>query len=198
MSPLLAPCRLVVVGVSAGGLTALREMMAALPRGFSLPMAVVQHRSKESELLCELLQESTPLQVSEANDKEQILPGHVYVGPPDYHLLVERGFLALSTDAPVRFSRPSIDVMFQSAADSYAPGLVGVVLTGANADGARGLRRIAERGGRAVVQDPATAEVPVMPREALAAVPQAEVLSLQGIAGYLATLADPAVRAVRA
>jgi two-component system chemotaxis response regulator CheB len=190
----LPPCRLVVVGVSAGGLSALRLMMSGLPADFAIPMAVVQHRSKESQLLCELLQESTPLVVGEANDKEQILPGHVYVGPPDYHLLVERDYFVLSTDAPVRFSRPSIDVLFQSAADAYAPALVGVVLTGANADGSRGLRRIVDRGGRAVVQDPKTAEVAVMPREALAAVPQAVVLPLEGIAGYLAALQPPLSR----
>jgi two-component system chemotaxis response regulator CheB len=179
---------LIVVGVSAGGLFALRTLVAALPAGFDIPMAVVQHRSKDSELLCELLQECAPLQVSEANDKEPILPGHVYVGPPDYHLLVENGYFVLSTDEPVRFSRPSIDVMFQSAADAYAPDLVGVVLTGANGDGSRGLRTIVDRGGYAVVQDPATAEVAVMPQQALKAVPEACVLPLDRIGPHLAAI----------
>jgi two-component system chemotaxis response regulator CheB len=180
--------RLIVVGVSAGGLFALRALVAALPRGFEIPVVVVQHRSRDSELLCELLQECAPLEVSEANDKEPILAGHVYVGPPDYHLLVEPGYLVLSTDEPVRFSRPSIDVMFQSAADAYAPDLVGVVLTGANADGARGLRTIVDRGGYGVVQDPATAEVAVMPQYALSAVPEACVLPLEGIGPHLAAI----------
>jgi two-component system chemotaxis response regulator CheB len=177
--------RLIVVGVSAGGLGALRSLVGGLPAAFPMPLVVVQHRSKDSELLCELLQECSEMDVTEANDKEEILAGHVYVGPPDYHLLVERGWFVLSTDAPVRFSRPSIDVMFESACDAYGADLVGVVLTGANADGSRGLRRIVERGGLAVVQDPDSAEVPVMPRQALKAVPQACVLPLDGIAPFL-------------
>ena len=180
--------RLVVIGVSAGGLHALRTIIAGLPADFDLPVAVVQHRSRDSELLCELLQECAPLQVREANDKEPILPGHVYVGPPDYHLLVEPGYFSLSTDEPVRFSRPSVDVMFLSAADAYSPDVVGIVLTGANADGARGLRSIVDRGGYAMVQDPATAEVPVMPRAALNAVPTACVLPLDEIAPHLTSI----------
>lgn len=180
--------RLIVVGVSAGGLSALRTLVAALPADFAIPLAVVQHRSRDSELLCELLQECAPLQVAEVNDKQPIQPGHVYVGPPDYHLLVEPGYFALSTDEPVRFSRPSIDVMFRSAADTYGPDVVGVVLTGANADGARGLRSIVDRGGYAVVQDPATAEVSVMPQHALQAVPEACVLPLDGIGPHLAAI----------
>jgi two-component system chemotaxis response regulator CheB len=193
--------RLIVVGVSAGGLSALRTIMAGLPEDFPIPIVVVQHRSKDSELLCELLQECAPLVVGEANDKEPILPGHVYVGPPDYHLLVEHGYFVLSTDEPVRFSRPSVDVMFLSAADAYSPDLIGVVLTGANGDGARGLRSIVDRGGYAVVQDPATAEVAVMPQQALKAVPTACVLPLDGIAAHLAAIRGrrmPPCRPVRA
>ena len=180
--------RLVVIGVSAGGLFALRTIVAGLPADFDIPIAVVQHRSRDSELLCELLQECAPLAVGEANDKEPILPGHVYVAPPDYHLLVEPGYFVLSTDEPVRFSRPSVDVMFLSAADAYSPDVVGVVLTGANGDGSRGLRSIVDRGGYAVVQDPATAEVAVMPQQALKAVPTARVLPLEEIAPHLASI----------
>jgi len=193
--------RLVVIGVSAGGLAALRTIMSGLPADFDIPIAVVQHRSRDSELLCELLQECAPLVVGEANDKEPILPGHVYVGPPDYHLLVEPGYFVLSTDEPVRFSRPSVDVMFLSAADAYSPDVVGVVLTGANADGARGLRAIVDRGGYALVQDPATAEVAVMPQQALKAVPTACVLPLERIAPHLAAIRGrrmPPCRPVRA
>lgn len=177
--------RVVVVGASAGGLHALRTLVAGLPADFELPVIVVQHRAKESELLCELLQECSPMQVQEVTDKMDLGPG-VFVGPPDYHLLVDDGYFSLTTDEPVRYSRPSIDVMFESAVDTYGMDVVGVVLTGANADGARGLRRIADAGGHAVVQDPETAEVRVMPRSALKAVPEACVLPMEEIAGHLA------------
>jgi two-component system chemotaxis response regulator CheB len=176
----------VAVGVSAGGLLALRTLVSGLPADFDIPVAVVQHRSRDSELLCELLQECSHLEVAEASDKESIVPGRVYVAPPDYHLIVEPGYFALSTDEPVRFSRPSIDVMFASAADAYALDAIGVVLTGANADGARGLRKIVDRGGHAIVQDPATAEVRVMPQAAIRAVPEACVLPMPEIPAYLA------------
>ena len=185
----LAPgYRLIVVGVSAGGLAALRTLVGSLPAGFSIPVVVVQHRSRDSELLCELLQECSPLEVGEVNDKEEIAPGRVYVAPPDYHLLVEQGYFVLSTDEPVRYSRPSIDVTFVSAADAYAPDVIGVVLTGANADGSRGLRRIVDKGGYAFVQDPATAEVRAMPQFAAKAVPEACVLPLEEIPRRLAAI----------
>lgn len=179
--------RVVAVGASAGGLHALRTLVAALPADFHVPVVVVQHRARESELLCELLQECTPLTVYEVVDKLEVGPG-VYVGPPDYHLFLDRGSFSLSTDELVRFSRPSIDVMFESAADEYAAGAVGVVLTGANADGARGLRRIVDMGGHAVVQDPATSEIRVMPASALKAVPEACVLPLEEIGPHLVAL----------
>ena len=193
--------RMVVVGVSAGGLHALRTLVRGLPADFDLPVAIVQHRSKDSELLCELLQECACIPVAEVTDKEEALPGRVYVAPPDYHLLAEEGFFSLSTDDPVRYSRPSIDVLFASASDVYGPDLVGVVLTGANADGARGLRRIVDRGGYAVVQDPESADVKVMPRAAIAAVPEACVLPLDEIGPHLAAIRGrriPPCRAVRA
>ena len=186
---------IIVVGTSWGGLAALRTLVAGLPRDFALPVAVVQHRHKDSDrLLTTLLQERTPLTVCEVEDKQPLLPGFVFLAPPDYHLLVERGHFSLSTDAPVRFSRPSIDVAFTSAADSYGPRAVGVVLTGANADGAEGLSRIAERGGLTIVQSPATAESPTMPRAALQAVPSARVLPIPAIADLLGTLAASAAR----
>ena len=178
--------RIVAVGASAGGLYALRMLVASLPAGFPMPVAVVQHRSKDSELLCELLQECTAMEVYEVNDKEEARPGCVYIAPPDYHMLVDDGYFTLSTEAPVRFSRPSIDVTFESAADTYGMDAIGVVLTGANADGSRGLRRIVDAGGLGVVQDPATAEVRVMPQAAARAVPEACVLPMDQIAPYLA------------
>lgn len=178
--------RIVAVGASAGGLYALRMLVASLPADFPMPVAVVQHRSKDSELLCELLQECTAMEVYEVNDKEEARPGCVYIAPPDYHMLVDEGYFTLSTEAPVRFSRPSIDVTFESAADTYGMDAIGVVLTGANADGSRGLRRIVDAGGLAVVQDPATAEVRVMPQAAARAVPEACVLPMDQIAPFLA------------
>lgn len=177
---------LVVVGASWGGLHALGTIVAALPADFPLPMIIVQHRSRDSEaLLEELLQDLTPLPIRQVDDKDPILGGHVYVAPADYHLLIDGGHFALTTDAPVRFSRPSIDVTFTSAADHCGACATGVVLTGANDDGAAGLRRIFERGGRAIVQDPRDAEMPVMPTAALNAVPSAMVLPLADIAPAL-------------
>jgi two-component system chemotaxis response regulator CheB len=181
---------LVVFGASWGGLGALSTIIGALPDDFPLPVAIVQHRSRAADgLLCELLQDRTRLRVAEIVDKEPVEPGRIYIAPPDYHTLIEPGFFSLSTDEPVRYSRPSIDVTLESAADSYASRAIGVVLTGANADGAEGLRRIADRGGLPVVQDPATAESPTMPRAALKRVAEARVLPLDGIAPFLARAA---------
>ena len=176
--------RVVVVGASAGGLHALRTLVSGLPADFGVPVVIVQHRAKESELLCELLQECSPLPVQEVTDKMDMGTG-VYVGPPDYHLLVDEGYFTLTCDDPVRYSRPSIDVMFESAVDTYGMDVVGIVLTGANADGARGLRRVADAGGHCVVQEPESAEVRVMPRSALKAVPEACVLPMEDIAAHL-------------
>jgi two-component system, chemotaxis family, protein-glutamate methylesterase/glutaminase len=188
---------IVVVGTSWGGLAALRALTAPLPRDFGLAMAVVQHRHKDSDrLLATLLQERTALTVCEVEDKQPILPGFLFIAPPDYHLLIERGHFSLSTDAPVRYSRPSIDVAFTSAADSYGARAVGIVLTGANADGSEGLAAIADHRGLAIVQSPATAESPTMPRAALEAVPSARVMPIPAIADLLVTLpvASPVTR----
>lgn len=184
---------IVMVGASAGGLDAICALLGGLPADFGLAVVVVQHRSRDSEALCEVLQGCTDLVVEDATDKAPIEPGHVYLAPPDYHLLVEPGHFALSTDAPELFSRPSIDVAFESAADAYGPRAVGVVLTGANHDGARGLRRIARHGGYAIVQDPATAEVAVMPTAAIGEVPDAEVLAVPQIASRLRALQAPSL-----
>jgi len=180
---------IIVVGTSWGGLAALRELVGGLPTSFSLPLVIVQHRHKRSgQLLPSLLQDSSRLCVCETEDKAPIEPGNVYIAPADYHLLIEGGHFALSTDEPVRYSRPSIDVTFVSAADNYGEHSVGVVLTGANVDGARGLKRIYDRGGLAMVQLPATAESPTMPAAALQSVPRARVLTIEQIAETLAAL----------
>lgn len=181
--------QIVVVGTSAGGLSALRELVGGLPASFALPVVVVQHRHRQSDqLLSSLLQDRTSLPVCEVEDKAPILGGTVHVAPADYHLLIEPGYFSLSTDEPVRYSRPSIDVTFMSAADTYGAHTVGVVLTGANADGARGLERISDRGGLAFVQEPVTAESPAMPAAALRSVPNARALSIAEIAAELGTL----------
>jgi two-component system chemotaxis response regulator CheB len=181
---------IVVVGTSWGGLSALRELVGGLPAVFPLPVVVVQHRHRQSDhLLASLLQDSSALPVGEVEDKAPITGGHVHVAPADYHLLIEYGSFSLSIDEPVRYSRPSIDVTFVSAADAYGGRAVGVILTGANADGSRGLERIHERGGLALVQLPATAESPMMPAAALRCVPTARALPISEIASTLATLA---------
>jgi two-component system chemotaxis response regulator CheB len=176
---------LVAMGASAGGLNALCSLLRLLPADFAVPIAIVQHRARESALLASLLQDCTPLRVLEVEDKQPIAPHHVYVAPPDYHMLVDHGAFALTVEELVLFSRPSIDVFFDSAADAYGAGVIGVVLTGANRDGSNGLHNIAARGGLAFVQDPATAEVDAMPAFAREAVPQARVLPLEQIAEQL-------------
>ena len=181
-----------VIGTSWGGLSAVSAVVSGLPATFALPLVVVQHRSPDAPgLLAELLQAKTRLDVCEVDDKQRILPGHVFIAPPNYHLLIDRGYFALSTDAPVRYSRPSIDVTFMSAADEYGKRAIGVVLTGANEDGSLGLKRITDRGGYAIVQEPTTAESAIMPQSALRAVPRAHVVPLARIAAHLVTIAPP-------
>ena len=189
---------IVVVGTSWGGLNALRELVGKLPADYRLPTVLVQHRHRESNhLLSTFLQERTDLAVNEVEDKMPIEPGMLFIAPADYHLLVDRDAFALSTDPPVRYSRPSIDVTFYSAADAYGAATIGVILTGANSDGSRGLRRIFDRGGLALVQDPMTAESPTMPSAAIRCVPGATVQTIPQIAKAL-TEADVQSKAERA
>jgi two-component system chemotaxis response regulator CheB len=177
------------VGTSWGGLAALTTLLGGLPRDFSLPVVVVQHRGKDSDqLLSELLQDATDMYVCEIEDKEPLTPGTVHIAPANYHVLVDAGYLSLTVEEPVRFSRPSIDVMLSSAADTYGSEAIGVVLTGANEDGSRGLSRIVKLGGRALVQDPRTAEIPIMPVAAIKAVPSAEIFPLDRLAPRLIEL----------
>ena len=180
---------IVVVGTSWGGLAALRLLIHALPPEYVIPTAIVQHRHRDSDaLLARFLQDHTHLRVCEVEDKQPIEAGWLFIAPANYHMLVEQGHFSLSTEAPVRFSRPSIDVTMISAAVAYSHRAVGVVLTGANADGADGLRRIAKSGGMVVIQDPATAEMKAMPVAAQQAVPTARVFPLERIAPFLGTL----------
>jgi len=182
----LAP-EAVVIGASAGALEVLSSLLPALPLDYRLPILIVVHLPPDkTSLFAELLRARCAIRVREAEDKEPIEPGVVYFAPPDYHLLVEEDKrLSLSDDEPVLFSRPSIDVLFESAADAYAGGLIGVVLTGANSDGANGLKAVVEAGGVAVVQSPGSAYAVAMPEAAIAACPAARVLPVNEIAAYL-------------
>ncbi len=185
---------IVAIGASWGGLHAVGTLLEGLGPGFGAPVVVAQHRSPtdDQELLAELLARRSGLPVADADDKDALIPGRVILAPPGYHLLVEDGSVALSCEDLVQFSRPSIDVLFQSVAEEYGERAIGVVLTGANEDGACGLEEIARRGGHTVVQDPASSERPEMPRAALARVAPDAVLRLESIAGHLQSLC-PAV-----
>ena len=181
----------IVMGGSSGALEALSTLLPALPEPCAVPVAIVVHLPPaRPSHLPEVLGARTPLPVREAEDKEPIAAGTVYVAPPNYHLLVERSkTFALSADEAVLFSRPAIDVLFESAADAYGERLVGIVLSGASADGARGLSAVKQRGGIAVVQSPDASPAPEMPRAALAMVEADHVLSLADLASLLGQLA---------
>ncbi|MBF8739651.1 chemotaxis protein CheB [Pseudomonas guariconensis] len=180
----------VVIGASAGGVAALFTVLGALPEGFDIPVLCVLHLPDDRHSqLAGVLQRRLRRPVREACDKARIESGLIYVAGPGYHLSVERDrSLSLSQEEPVHFSRPAIDFLFQSAADAYGPGLLGVLLTGANEDGAQGLLHIKNSGGRTVVQDPRDAQVALMPEAALALHRPDHILSLSGIGQLLATL----------
>lgn len=178
---------LIVIGTSWGGLEAISRLLDGLHDAVHQPIIVAQHRSAESEEggLARLLGLHTRRLVSDPDDKTPLELDHVYIAPPDYHVLVEEGHVALSTEASVQYARPSIDVLFESAADAYGRGAVGIVLTGANADGAAGLARIKDRGGVAIVQQPETSLRRTMPDAAIAATMADAVLPLEDIPAFL-------------
>jgi two-component system, chemotaxis family, protein-glutamate methylesterase/glutaminase len=181
----------IVIGGSAGALEALGVLLPALPADASVAVAIVVHLppSRPSHL-AEVLGTKTRLPVKEVEDKEPVASGMVYVAPPGYHLLIEKGrTFALSTDELVHHSRPAIDVLFESASEAYGDRLAGIILTGANSDGARGLAAIKRRGGLAIVQSPEGALASAMPEAAIALAHADRVLPLEGIAALLATLA---------
>ena len=181
----------IVMGGSSGALEALSTLLPALPGQCAIPVAIVLHLppARPSHLV-EVLAARTVLPVREAEDKEPLAAGTVYVAPPNYHLLVERTrTFALSVDEAVLFSRPAIDVLFESAADAYGEGLAGIILSGASADGARGLSAVKRRGGIAIVQSPEGSAAPEMPRAALSMVEADHVLSLVDLASLLGQLA---------
>ncbi|MDU9413815.1 chemotaxis protein CheB [Pseudomonas sp. zfem005] len=183
----------VVVGASAGGVEALLTVFSGLPADYALPLVCVLHlpESRDS-LLADLFSRRLALRVKEAEDKESLRPGTLYFAAPGYHLSIERDrSLSFSREEPLHYSRPSIDVLFESAADCFQERLVGVLLTGANQDGAAGLAAIKQGGGLTVVQDPLEAQVPTMPEAALASHVPDHILPLRGIRALLAQL-DPA------
>jgi two-component system, chemotaxis family, protein-glutamate methylesterase/glutaminase len=178
---------LIVIGASWGGLRAVGQVLADLPDEVDVPVVLAQHRHPNSieGTLAQLLQGRTERRVLDVEDKMPIEPGHVYIAPPDYHVLVEPGSLALSVDERVQYARPSIDVLFESAADAYGAGVIGIILTGANEDGAEGLARIKRKGGVAVVQDPAGAARRAMPDAAIAATVSDAVLPVEEIGKFV-------------
>jgi two-component system chemotaxis response regulator CheB len=183
----------IAIGASWGGLQALGTLLEGIPREVDQAIVVAQHRSPEASrgVLESLLQRHVERPVTEPDDKELIQPGHVYVAPPDYHLLVDDGRFALSIEARVQYARPSIDVLFESVADGYRERAIGIVLTGANTDGAAGLAAIKRNGGVAIVQDPDTASRRTMPDAALAASAADAVLPLEEIGHFLYGLCCP-------
>ncbi len=188
--------RMVVIGGSAGSLDVILRIVAEARQLTHIVFVIIVHRSKSADsILADLLSTQTPLLVKEVEDKESIVPGIVYIAPPDYHLLLEneRTF-SLDASEKVNYSRPSIDVTFESAADIFGPALVGIVLSGANADGALGLNAISAAGGYTIVQEPVTAEVDFMPRQAINMTQVDAILEGEEIGGFLEVLLKKGMR----
>lgn len=180
----------VVIGASAGGVDALLQLLTGLPDGYRLPIVAVLHLpDTRDSLLADIFRQRLAMQVHEAADKEGVMPGTLYFAGAGYHLSIEKDkTFSLSCEAPVHYSRPSIDLLMESAADAYGARLAGILLTGANFDGAAGLARISECGGLTVVQDPAEAQVATMPEAAIARLQPSLVLPLDGIRRLLLQL----------
>lgn len=187
------PVDAVVIGASAGAVEALSRLLTGLPPRIELPILIVVHvPGRQPSQLVSLFRRKCRVEIKEAEDKEPIVPGTVYFAPADYHVLIEQDLtFSLSLDPAVNFSRPSIDVLFESAADVYGSRLLGIILTGASSDGAAGLRAIAAAGGSALCESPEQARASAMPRAALAACPSARALALPELADVLRTLAVP-------
>ena len=184
----------IVIGGSAGAMTALATLLPYFPEEYPLPVIIVLHlHPRQDRYFLEHFDKLCVLRVKEANEKEDVQAGYVYFAPPNYHLLIESNrTFSLSIEEKVNFSRPSIDVLFESAANVYGPRLAAIILTGANNDGAEGLRLIKEKGGLAIVQDPQSAESSYMPGAALQAVQPDFVLGLAEIGRWLAEAGQPA------
>ena len=180
----------VVIGASAGGFHAVKKLLENLPNSFAMPILIVQHLSPTSDnYMAKYLNDNCKIIVKEADEKEKILPGIVYLAPPNYHMLIEEDFtISLSTEEKVHYSRPSIDVLFETAVFAYGDTLIGIVLTGANSDGSDGLLKIKESGGYCIVQDPKEAESTAMPQAAIEKANPQKILTISEITKLLATI----------
>jgi len=178
---------MLVIGGSAGSLDVLLKLLPVLPEGLPFPIVVVLHRKHSTDsALAELFSSRTVVPVKEIEDKESSLPGHIYLVPGDYHILFESsGTFSLDVSEKVNFSRPSIDVAFESAAEVYGASLCCLLLSGSNADGVEGLKAVKERGGMTLVQDPDTAEIPYMPQQAILQIPSVRVVAPDRLAGFI-------------
>ena len=182
--------RAIVIGSSTGGMEALRIILEVLPKDFPVPILVAQHVSPHSDnYLAKYLDNACEVIVKEAEEKEKAISGHIYLAPPNYHMLVEKdGFISLSVEARVSYARPSIDVLFESAAEAYNRGLIGIILTGANSDGSKGLKRIKECQGLTIVQNPSTAQAQAMPRAAISATDVDYIIPLREIGNFISKI----------
>jgi two-component system chemotaxis response regulator CheB len=182
--------RAIVIGASTGGIEAIRAILMPLQEGFAVPIVIVQHLSPHSDnYMVTHLNGICRINVKEADEKEKILPGSVYIAPPNYHLLLEKDeSLSLTVEPKENYSRPSVDIFFESAADAYGDSLIGIILTGANSDGSKGLKRIKELGGLAIVQEPKTAVASSMPKAAIEITAVDYILSLNDISKKLIEL----------
>ena len=180
----------IVIGVSSGGVIALNTILRHLPSDFALSIIIVRHQHPHSDdFLARFLDARCSLTVKQADEKEIIMPGKIYIAPPNYHLLIEEDkTFSLSTNKHIHFARPSIDVLFETAANAFNNRLVGIILTGANDDGSHGLKKIKESGGLTIVQDPDTAEVNTMPKAAIASTKVDYILPLEKIGPFICTL----------
>jgi two-component system chemotaxis response regulator CheB len=180
----------IVIGCSMGGLSALEKLIPALPPSFNIPIVVVQHIAPDADnYQVTFLDEKSSLVVKEVEEKEPIKPGTVYIAPPNFHVLLEQdASFTLTVDEKVNFSRPSIDVLFETAAECCKERTVGIILTGGNNDGARGLQKISRYGGLAIVQDPQDAEVDIMPLNALRLTKSAKRFYLKDLPSFLKSL----------
>jgi len=180
----------IVIGVSSGGMNAMKVMFSLLPKDFNTPIIIVQHIGAHSDnQWIKLLNIKSNLCIKEADEKEKIEKGKVYIAPPNYHLLIEKDkTFSLTIDERVNYSRPSIDVLFESAAEAYQNNLIGIILTGSNSDGTNGIKRVQECGGLTIIQDPETAESAYMPKSAIAAIKPDYISSLEGITELLIKL----------
>lgn len=187
------PYNAVVIGSSAGGFNALGKLIPKFPKEFSIPIFIVQHTSPNSDnFLAKFLNKLSNLKVKEADEKEEIKAGYVYIAPPNYHLLIEEDHtISLSTEKKKNYSRPSIDILFETAAIAYGNSLIGIVLTGANNDGSAGLLAIKNAGGYCIVQKPTDAEVETMPIAAIELAKPNKILKLDEIVDFIIKLDNP-------